>query len=78
MSYLKTTNIVEDKEFTETSRQVECPYCHCGLRNIPRYITAMKCWQCHTEFRIEQDQSKFTKLNKEHGSKTLIRGNQIM
>ena len=78
MSFIKTTNIVEDKEFTEISRQVECPYCHCGLRNISGYITAMKCWHCNKEFRIEQDKNKFVKPDTKHGYRTLVRGNQII
>jgi len=25
------------------------------MKNIPGYITAMHCWHCHKEFRIQQD-----------------------
>lgn len=79
MSFIKTTNFIEDSEITETIRQIICPYCKTGLRAIPKWVTAMKCWQCKKELRIGQDESKFIfpDLNgRIH--KTLIRGNQIL
>lgn len=79
MSFIKTTNFVEDSEVIETIRQVICPYCKSGLRNIPKWVTSMECWNCKKEFRIEQNKNKFILPNldgKIH--KTLIRGNQIL
>lgn len=63
MSYIKKTNIIEIREFTETIKRVRCPYCHTFLEHVPRYVTAMKCWQCKKEFRIEQDSEKWEVSN---------------
>ncbi len=63
MSYIKTTNVIIDKEQTSYTREVQCPYCHTFLRPIPDYVTAMKCWHCNKEFRIEQDINKLISPN---------------
>lgn len=82
MGYIKTTNCIQDSRIVEIIREVDCPYCKAGLRGIAEYITAMKCWNCKKEFRIEQNKDNFSPIDapstngKVH--KTLVRGNQIL
>jgi DNA-directed RNA polymerase subunit RPC12/RpoP len=61
MAFIKTTNVVLDDtiQIEKTIRTVQCPYCKVYLKGISLNITAMKCWKCKKEFRIQQDKSKF-------------------
>ena len=61
MSYLKKTNIIERRETTGVIKRVRCPYCYTFLDNVPKYVTAMLCWNCNKEFRIEEDSEKWNK-----------------
>jgi len=73
MGYIKKTNIVEIREIYENIKKVRCPYCHTYLEHIPRYITAMICWHCKKEFRIEQDSEKWEASNIKSGIHTMKR-----
>ena len=55
MSFIKTTNIISRRTTINTLKKVQCPYCKTHLESISEYITAMICWHCAKEFRIEQD-----------------------
>lgn len=59
MSYIKKTSIIEVRKIYDNIKRVRCPYCLIYLEHIPEYVTAMKCWQCKKEFRIEQDSEKW-------------------
>lgn len=74
MSFIKTTNIITTEETTDIIRMVECPYCHTGLKPVPTYITAMKCWHCNKEFRIQQDPKRFKDINQNVVRRTQLRG----
>lgn len=76
MAFIKTTNIVFDKtvQVEQTTRTVQCPYCKTYLQGISLNITAMLCWKCKKEFRIQQDKDKFS--SKETGvMKRTVLGN---
>lgn len=59
--YIKKTNIINFEIYEKSLKIVQCPYCHTFLKSVPKYVTAMICWQCKKEFRIEQDHTKFEK-----------------
>lgn len=61
MAFVKTTNMVLDHtiQVEKTIRTVQCPHCKTYLKGISLDITAMKCWTCKKEFRIQQDKDKF-------------------
>ena len=59
MSFIKTTNIVIDKEIRSIRRTVQCPYCKTFLQGISQGVFAMECWNCKKEFRIQKDKNKF-------------------
>ena len=74
MAFIKTTNTIGVEVIEETIRAVQCPYCNTYLKHVPGYITAMKCWHCKKEFRIQQDKDKIIEIP-EHGAKrTSLRG----
>lgn len=58
MAYIKKTNVVSFREITDSIRKVQCPYCKTFLEPVPTHVTAMLCWKCNKEFRIEHDQDK--------------------
>ena len=58
MAYLKTTNVVIEETYANTIRSVQCPYCKTLLKPVLGYTTAMICWKCNREFRIQQDVAK--------------------
>jgi DNA-directed RNA polymerase subunit RPC12/RpoP len=70
--YIKKTNVVEIRSTTNTFRKVQCPYCKVCLESVAEYITAMICWNCDREFRIEQDKTKI--VNSVFGGRTILRG----
>jgi len=74
MAFIKTTNIIREEETKGTIRMVECPYCRSGLKHVPAYITAMKCWHCGKEFRIQQDSEKTESIGKKPLGRTVLRG----
>ena len=53
------TNVIGTRESIDIIKRVRCPYCHTFLEHVPGYITAMLCWNCKKEFRIEQDLEKW-------------------
>ena len=55
MSYIKKTNVIETRESVGIIKRVQCPYCFVFLEPIPEFVTAMLCWRCKKEFRIERD-----------------------
>lgn len=59
MAFIKTTNMVVDKVVQHDIRTVQCPYCKTFLEGISLSTTAMFCWHCRKEFRIQQDKWKF-------------------
>ena len=59
MSYIKKTNIIKTREPLGFVKTVKCPYCNTFLEPVPSYVTAMLCWHCGKEFRIEQDSEKW-------------------
>lgn len=59
MSYIKKTNVIETRETSGIIKRVQCPYCYTYLEPIPEYVTAMLCWKCKKEFRIERDKGKW-------------------
>lgn len=71
MAYIKKTNIIGIENISETIRKVQCPYCKTFLQHIPDYITAMKCWHCKKEFRIEHDKDKIIDPGS-HSGRTII------
>ena len=74
MSYIKKTHIVKIRNVDATIKTVRCPYCHTFLEPIPKYVTAMLCWYCKKEFRIEQDSNRYEDSNV--GSRNRIRGRE--
>ena len=56
--YIKKTNVMKSRTTTSTIHTVQCPYCKTFLESISPYITAMICWRCNKEFRIERDKNK--------------------
>jgi len=74
LAYLKTTDVVIEEIYTNTTRSVQCPYCMTLLKPVPNYVTAMVCWKCDHEFRITQDADKI--LPTSAGIRnTIIKGN---
>ena len=59
MAYLKTSNNILVKEVTNHVKIVQCPYCKTYIKGVSAYITAMTCWHCDREFRIQQDVTKY-------------------
>ena len=59
MTYIKKTNIIEERKSEGTIKRVRCPYCKTFLVPVSSYVTAMICWKCRKEFRIEQDEDKW-------------------
>lgn len=59
--YIKKTNTISFEISEKSLKIVECPYCRTFLKPVPEYVTAMICWHCKKEFRIEQDHMKFEK-----------------
>gem|GEM_PF-3950167 len=72
MSYIKTTNRVYIKKHECNIKQVQCPYCKVFLQDVPDYITAMYCWKCKKEFRIQQDASKLISSEPPKNKRTII------
>ena len=70
--YIKKTNVIETRTVNRVLRKVQCPYCKVYLETVPLYVTAMICWNCSKEFRIEQDEIKL--VNPEFGGRTILRG----
>ena len=58
MAFIKKTVVVTTSETTQTIKTVQCPYCKVHLEPVPKYVTAMICWKCSKEFRIEVDPDK--------------------
>lgn len=59
MVRMKTTDYVKDEEVTSIIRIVRCPYCKTFLKGIRMEVTAMKCWCCDEQFKIQQDPEKY-------------------
>ena len=76
---IKTTNVVTDETITENIRTVRCAICKTHLRGISQSTTAMICWVCGDEFRIQQDISKWEDgMNTQRVKRTLNKpGGQI-
>ena len=74
MGFIKTTNTIVEEIIEETIRSVQCPYCKTHLKHVPRYITAMKCWHCKKEFRIQQDKDKIIEILEGGAKRTSLRG----
>lgn len=76
--YIKKTNVVTERKTDGTVKKVQCPYCKVFLEPIPRYVTAMICWKCDKEFRIEHDPEKIVSPEapsvKGDTTRTIIRG----
>lgn len=76
--YIKKTNVVVERETVSTCKKVQCPYCRVYLEPVPEYITAMICWGCKKEFRIEHDPEKTIspEIPSEKGvtTRTIMRG----
>lgn len=73
MSYIKKTNMVETRQLYEDIKRIRCPYCHTFLEHIPKYVTAMLCWNYKKEFRVEQDSDKWESSNIITGIHTMKR-----
>ena len=58
MAFMKKTNVMATRRTTATIKSVQCPYCKTHLEPIQKYVTAMVCWHCNKEFRIETDESR--------------------
>lgn len=74
MAFIKTTNIIKEDITEDIIRTVQCPYCKTYLKHVPRYITAMKCWHCKKEFRIQQDEDKIIEIPTGGAKRTSLRG----
>ncbi len=58
MVRIKTTNFVKDEEVKINVRTVRCPRCKTFLKGVRKDVTAMKCWCCDEQFKIQQDPLK--------------------
>lgn len=75
MVYIKTTNVISRRTTTNSLKKVQCPYCKTFLESVSEYTTAMICWQCDKEFRIEQDESKISNSDEYSSTKrTVLKG----
>ena len=70
MAFIKTSNNITVEETTEHIKIVQCPYCKTYARDVPKYVTAMKCWHCDKEFRIQQDKDRHYSDYKKPGNMT--------
>jgi len=55
MAFIKTTNNILIESIQTEIKTVQCPHCHTYIKGVPEYITAMHCWYCKKEFRLQQD-----------------------
>lgn len=70
MAFIKTSNNITVEKITEHIKIVQCPYCKTYIKGVSKYITAMKCWHCNKEFRIQQDEARFDSDYREPGKMT--------
>lgn len=55
----RTTDYVRDEEVKHIIRTIRCPYCKTFLKGVRKDVTAMKCWCCDEQFKIQQDPLKY-------------------